>query len=344
MSQRHSRSKVRYAFDESNHLIIDERGGPGRRLRSVQILDGTLTTDRHNHLVYHVDAPASAEDGSAPHTINLDGTWHLTANHELALTLHESDRQERQTLYVKGAVVSAEANALVFALRRNVDEDLRTAQRLTLSGRWRADEANRLNFFVEKGDGVEDRLTFQGGWELGERHALSYRYRQLVAGRRGQDEHALIFEGAWDITKADRLVYRLIGSSDSAFEFRASLRSPSLLAREGRIAYQVGIGLSRGKVRQERVTLFGAWKLNRDLSVSFEIPYGDGRVQAIRFEGDARLSPRDRIAVALRNSQREGLGLTVTFTRNLVPDANLFIELRKDTEERSVIGGVQVKF
>jgi len=34
----------------------------------------------------------------------------------------------------------------------------------------------------------------------------------------------------------------------------------------------------------------------------------------------------------------------VTFTRKLVPDASLFLRLQQDAEERSAIGGIQVRF
>jgi hypothetical protein len=364
MSQKvRSKATVRYAFDEMNRLVVrepfdsaslrsgraltlpkQERGGATERLRLTRIFEGTVTTDRSSRLIYHVDSSAGQDGYAGPHTFSLDGSWKLTPNHDLALTLHEAGRRERQTVYLKGAIIKAEANALVFALRRSEDDELHTAQRLTLFGRWGADAKNRLTFLVEKADGSEDRLTLQGGWEVGKHHQLLYRYRQRGPASLTRAGQMLIFEGAWDITKADRLVYRLAGSPDSAFEFKASLQSPSLLAREGRIVYQVGIEVSRGTVRRERVMLFGTWKLHRDLSVSFEIPYAGGRIQAIRFEGAFSLTPRDRIAVALHNSRREGLGLTVTFTRELVPDASLFLRLRKGTEERSAIGGIQVRF
>ena len=331
----------RYALDESNRLIILQ---PRDALQPRHILDGRLTTDRQNHLIYHVDSSAGSDGDPGPHTFDLDGSWKLTPNHELALTLHDTSRRQRQTLYFKGALVRAGANALVFALRQSEDEALRTARELTLFGRWQADAKNRLNFLVKKAAGSEDRLTLQGGWEVGQHHELLYRYRQRAEGDRGVDERSLIFEGAWDITKAGRLVYRLVGSQDSSFEFKAGLQSPSLLARSGRIVYQVGIGLSQGRLQRQRVTLFGTWKLNRDLSASFEIPYADGRMQAIRFEGAYAPSPRDRIALALHNRQREGLGLTVTFTRDVMPDARLFLRLRQDEQERSAIGGVQVQF
>jgi hypothetical protein len=334
---------VRYAFDDGHRLIVHERARPHGPPRLVRILDGTVTTDRHNRLLYRVDSSSGIAGTPGPQTVQLDGAWALTPAHELALTLRESDQRERHTVYLKGALVQAEANALVFALRRSAGQDLRAARRLTLSGRWQADARNRLTFLVGKADGSEDRLTLQGGWEVGKRHELLYRYRQRSAGR-VREEHTLGFEGRWDITRADRLVYRLTGSDDSAFEFRASLQSPSLNARDGRLIYQVGIGVAGGRTETRNVNLFGTWKLNRDLSVSFEVPYAHGRVQAIRFEGQARVGPRDRIAVALLNSERQPLGLSVTFTRELVPDAGLFLRLRKEAEERSLVGGVHVRF
>ena len=335
---------VRYAVDDNNRLVIREPAGATDRLRPARILDGTLTTDRRNRLVYHVSGAETRDGHPGPQTFTLDGTWRLTPNHELALVLHEAGRRGRQTLYLKGALIKAEANALIVALHRSQDEEVGTIQRLTLSGRWSADAGNRLSFLVEKGDGTEDRLTLQGGWEVGRRHELAYRYRRRDVATRTREEHALVFDGFWDITGADRLVYRLTGSRDSFFEFQASLQSPSLIARDGRLVYQVGIRLSGERFERRRVALFGTWKLHRDLSVSFEIPYADGRVQAIRFGGTYTLSPRDRIAAALHTSRGERLGLTVTFTRELVPDASLFLRVREDAEERSAIGGLQVRF
>lgn len=332
-----SSTAVRYAFDDANRLLVAERSD---RLRPRRTLEGRVATDEANRLLYRVEA-ASTDGYAGPKTIALDGSWSLTTNHELALTLHGSERQARQTLFLKGALVEARSNALVFVLQRRERETLRSTQRITLFGRWQADADNQLNFLAEHADGAEDRLTLQQGWEIGPHHELRYRYRQ-AGGRR--DEHLLSFDGAWDITAANRLVYRLSGALDSAFEFAASLQSPSLLARDKQMVYQVGIGLSGGRTRRQRVALFGAWKLNRDLSVVFEIPYAGGRVEAIRFQGAYAPTARDRIAVALSSRQGEPVGVTVVFTREVMRDARLFLRLRQDAQEFSAIGGVQVRF
>ncbi|MBI4343061.1 MAG: hypothetical protein HY599_06810 [Candidatus Omnitrophica bacterium] len=286
--------------------------------------------------------PAVSPDGLWRRMSSLEGRWKLTKGRELTYTLRETDeRFASRTVSLRGAITRADAHTLVFGFRQVDRTRLRTAQELSLSGRWQADARNRLTFLVERADGVEDRLTLSGGWEIGPHHELRYR-AQRGAGDRA--ERLLRFDGAWDVTGADRIVYRLAGSTRSAFEFRAALQSPSLFAREGRLVYQVGMGLERGTSRRQRVTLFGAWKLNRDRSVSFEVPYADGRVQAIRFEGTFSSARRDRVAVALITRRHEPLGLTVTFTRDVLPDAKLFLRLRQDAEEQAVMGGVQVRF
>jgi len=311
-------------------------------LRPTRSVRGRLRTDRHNRLVYELSSTPEIDGHPGPHTGLVEGTWRLTPNHELALDVRHAARTGRRTLSLRGAVVAARAHALVFALRRGEGERRSALEHVTLSGRWQADARNRLTFLVSKADGAEDRLTFQGAWDVGPRHEVIYRYRQRVGRRR--EEHTLRLTGAWDVTRAGRLVFRVAGSNDSSLEFRVSVRSPSVIAREGRLVYEVGIGLSRGRLERRRVALFGTWKLHRDLSVAFEVPYANGRVGTIRFEGTYALNPRNRVAAALENGRGEPLGITVLFTREITRDASLFLRLKRTAEEASAIGGVQVRF
>ena len=340
-TRQRARGTIRYAFDEQNRLLImDERDA----LQPVRLLEGRLGTDERNRLSYQVKSSQGADRRPASYTVHFDGTWSLTPNHELTFAWQEATARERHTLHLKGTIVKVDGHALSFAVRRHEDTTSQTVQRLKLIGRWQADARNRLTFLIAKADGSDDRLTFQGGWHVGPHHEVLYRYRQRGPAGSPRAEQTLVFEGAWDITQANRLIYRLSGSADSAFEFSANLQSPSLFAREGRLTYQVGVRLARGITHRQRVTLFGTWKLSRDLSVSFEVPYADGRVQAIRFGGTVSLTSHDRIAVVLHTRQGVQMGLTVLFTRELVPDVNLFLRVQKDAEERSAIGGLQVQF
>lgn len=309
---------VRYALDPRNRLVISRQGARGGPFRVVR---------------------------------TLDGSWRLTETHDLELTIRDTSTAQPQTLSFRGTLAQAKAHALTVAVRQVEGEPGPTgsvvggSQQVTLSGRWAADEHNRLTFLVAKSDGSEDRLTLQGGWEVGPHHELRYRYQERDPARHDTvTVQTLAFQGAWDVARAGRLVYRLEGSATSAFEFTAGLQSPSLHAKAGRIVYHVGVGVAGGGRRRQRVVLFGTWKLHRDLSVSFEVPYAGGRVQAIRFEGEVGLSRRDRVALALRAASGELLGLTVTFTRKLVGDAEWFARLRKQDEELEALGGVHVRF
>ena len=64
----------------------------------------------------------------------------------------------------------------------------------------------------------------------------------------------------------------------------------------------------------------------------------------MHFEGAYAPSRRDRVAIALSSRHGEPLGLTVTFTKEVMRDARLFLQLRQEAEERALIGGVRVRF
>lgn len=290
-----------------------------------------------NRVVYR--AAAGPDRGRLGRSVALEGAWRLTRAHQLAFRVKQTGEAPPEHAFLKASLAGAGSNALDAAWEDDRAGSGRRRQ-FRLSGRWEADALNRLSFLVERGQGGEDRLVFGGGWEVGPHHELQYRYRRTGSARR---EQTLAFEGAWDVTGRDRLVYRVSGASKSVFEFRAGLQSPSLFAREGALVYQIGIGAGLGRVRR-RVTLFGRWKLNRDLSVAFEIPYARGRVEAIRFEGTWVFGPRDQVQVALAGRDGRALGVSVTFSREVAPDRHLFLQLRRQAEERAVVGGVTVRF
>ncbi len=335
---RRVRHTVRYAFDEANRLLIRRREGSGA-WQVAERLEGRIEVDRKNRLLYVVEPP-EARDGRQ--AIQLEGSWRLTAGQELALTLHDTRTAGRQTLYLKGAVTDAGAHRLVFTLAERGTEGAVSGRRIALSGRWAADANNRLTFLAERSGGAEDRLTLEGGWEMDRHHTLLYRHRRQP-GEQPAAERTMVFDGAWDVTGAARLTYRLAGSDTSAFEFRGAVQSRSLMARSGQLVYQIGIEAG-GRRERRRVALFGTWKLGRDRSVAFEIPYRGGRVQAVRFLGAVTASSRDQIQVALSAARNRPVGVTVTFTRKLTPDAALFLEWRGEQEPRGVFGGVRVRF
>lgn len=319
------------------HVLPDLGAEALDALRRGYELEGRVSTDRRNRLLYRTGSP-----GGPQRVLALDGTWALTPAHDLAFTVHGSQAAARQTIHLRGALERAGAHQLVFALRRGAAES-RAAERLTLAGRWHADTRNRLVFLVEKADGSADRLTLQGGWQVGPRHEILYQYRQ-PAGVLAATVRTLRFTGTWDVTARDRLVFHVEGADNSTFEFRASLRSPVLNARDGRIVYEVGVGAARRRTAPSRVVFFGRWKLHRDLAVSFELAGAGGRPQSLRFEGTYALTPRHELEVELLGRRGEPLGLAVTFSRHVMENGRGFLRVRRRGPETEAVGGLQWRF
>jgi len=343
---------VRYELDELNRLIITD---PRDAVQPRRVVEGDIRIDPQNRLVYRTRTKPQPDGRPPEQDYVFDGTWRLTRDHRLALALHHREDGSRQELFLKGALVEARNHALTASLARHGRDEAVTAQRVSLSGRWQADARNRLTFAVDKADGTEDLLAFEGAWAVDGNHELRYEYQQSLdsardslrsraARQRQTTTHALRFSGTWDLPQHSRLVYRLDADSRSAFAFQAALQSDTLNAREGRLAYQVGIRLSGGRTVVRNIILFGAWKLHRDLSVSFEVPYADGRRQAITFKGAYSFRDRNTLLVALSDRRGEPLQLSVTFSRRFLDDAELFLRLQRSAEETQLLGGARVRF
>ena len=330
---------VRYEFDELNRLVIDD---PLDAAQPRRVVEGRMQLDRRNRLRYRARTRAGRPGGRGASDVLLDGTWTLSPAHELGLLLHPSQDAEREALFLRGAVVDAADNALIFSTDHRARDGRRTSQRLSLAGRWQADDRNRLTFLASKADGTDDRLVFDGAWAV-ERQQLLYRYEQASAGRR-RAVQTVRFAGGWDVRPHMRLAYQVGASDRSVFEFEAALQSPTLNARDGRLTYQVGIRLSDGTTVQRTVALFGAWTLNRDLSVSFELSAPERRARRLTFRGELALNARDRLTVQLADQRGEPIGLSITFSREFLKDTAWFVRLQRDGGDSGLFGGLQVRW
>lgn len=273
------------------------------------------------------------------------GRWSLTPNHDLKLTLRRAKSEPfRENIILQGNIISVSSSELVFAAHGTREDERTETGLVRLEGVWRADDQNRLTFQVKKQD-PEAPLTFQGAWEIGKHHELLYRYHKKDPVTGEKKEEFLSFRGVWEIHDKDHLIYTLDLDGKSRFDFRASLQNPSLLAKEGEVRYQVGIRLSGRRTVVREVALFGKWKLSRDLSLSFEIEYEEGRRHAVFFNTTYRLNKKDELIFSLKDQKGKGLGVEVAFTRSFFEgEGKAFLRLYKDAVESRVEGGVRVPF
>ncbi|MFA4933773.1 MAG: hypothetical protein WC574_05020 [Candidatus Omnitrophota bacterium] len=210
---------------------------------------------------------------------------------------------------------------------------------LKLKGTWRANEYNELVFEVTGRKGPPQTYTFKGAWKLNKNQQIEY------LSEDGSDR--LIFRGYWQLASKDKLVYVFEGSSVSRFEFKAQFESPALYPKKGQIRFRLGAGIRQNRLNKGRrlIILYGEWKFGRNLGLSFNMNYGQGRVKSIDLGAEVTFD-RSKVMLALNNELGEPLGVTITMTRKFLEhlDAEAFVRLKARGKEQGVEAGFSIPF
>ena len=121
----------------------------------------------------------------------VNGRWDLGPNHELRYRAEGLDEE----IKLKGSLLAAEPDALVFAVTERQSDQKVTTSVGRLTGAWSLDLKNRIIFLVEKEKSQTDTLTFQGAWEVNKNHEIVYAYEEkdLKKGKKRSQE--LAFKG-----------------------------------------------------------------------------------------------------------------------------------------------------
>lgn len=326
--------KIKYEFDPHNRLTVKNSALRGVR----KVLDGQFKISDHNILTYHVKAPVPAEI-KAPHQVKLKGTWSLTEDHQLRLTL---DKWRRQTfgdqLTLQGEIIDVRKNSLLFAVTTRTKDDMPSTYILELAGSWQADEHNRLYFRVNKEHGRFDALTFDGIWQIDENYQITYSYQKEQLARKSKEIHTLIFKGYWDIKDKARLTYVIDSNTASGFNFNTSIG----IFKDDYIKYELGIGLSRKKEPVKRIiTFFGKWRIKKTVGLVFEVEQEERKIQTIVFGAEARLTDKGTVSFNLRNSLNKGIGIELELSHDIFEgDGQAFLHLLKSKQESAILAGV----
>lgn len=241
---------------------------------------------------------------------------------------------------IRQRFIAARSNSLVIETIQTQDNTKRQRLRLVeLKGTWRANENNELVFDVSMRKGPPESYIFKGIWKLNKNQQIEY-----VSGDKNL---FLVFKGYWDTLSNDRIVYLLEGSTTSRFEFKVQLESANLYPKKGQIKYRIGLGARKSRLTKDKILLilYGQWKFGRNLSLVFNMDYGQGRVKSINFGAEVTFGA-NKLILALNDESGERLGVTFTMTHKLLKtiDAEAFIRLKKIQKESRIEGGITIPF
>lgn len=269
---------------------------------------------------------------------SIKGRWELDSRHRLSYRSEEGEEE----FEFQASLVAAEPDALVVSITEKQEGGRVVTGLAKLTGAWRANEKNQIEFEVERQSGKNNVLTFRGAWKAGDANEIIYTYQRKHLKGKVKTLETLTFKGWWDISEKNRLVYTLEGASDSAFRFRGAFQTTSILAEKGEIRYQFGLEAA-GKKKLRTVTLFGKWKLSDRLELEFEMEYADGRKHEIRFGAEFAVTKDFTVSARLMNKENNPLGVEVVLSKEFLDgQAQAFLRLRKTLEESALEAGVAI--
>ena len=270
----------------------------------------------------------------------MKGRWILTPNHEVAYRRDGLDEE----FFLKAPIIAVEPDLLVIAVTEKQKDQKIVTSLAKLTGTWQLDSTNQIIFQVRREQSQTNTLTFTGAWRVGKNNEVVYSYEQKDLKRKSTETHTFVFNGTWSISKDRQLAYSLGVDSNSRFDFKGAFETGPIYPKKGEIRYRAGIEI-KGKTSIQAITLFGQWRLSRDLYLDFDIQYENGQRNTITFGGTYNFDPSHQVTVSLKSKSGEPLGLILIVTQDLFgKDGQAFVRLQRTLEESSIEAGVDFRW
>ena len=328
--------KIKYGVDPHNRLIAAKSRKESEVTGFRHILDGRFKIDKFNTLSYHLKHPQSSP---IPQQLKLSGRWSLDKKHNLVLTLNKKHNQiVKDRLTLKTQIINAKADKLEFLITSKDRQGRPHLYTLALRGRWQADKYNRLTFSVKRRKDLYEQLTLRGTWEVNRRNQIIYTYNKASLKESKKNTHTIAFKGYWQICKLNRLIYILNRQTGSGFDFKISLGKPDKYG----LKYEIGIG---ARPKRKKLSLFGRWKVNRSLGLTFEMPTQNGKPQRLIFGARLKLKKNSYLEARLKNSFGKDLGIVLKLSKTILKGmGEAYLKALKDSKEISLLVGAGLRW
>lgn len=330
-----------YQIDSNNRLII---------LKNNESIspEGLFKIDSQNRLIFSLNEPENwRKVHDFPDQLTFVGNWKLNANYDLELKLEQTESLSGEgTLVLQGNIISLEGERIVFGIKSVDKNGLSHLRILNLSGSLNLDASNQIFFSVTKKTSP-DTLAFGAGWRVNKNQQITYTYQKTNLITKSKSRSAIDILGFWQITAGQQLAYALSTGTDCRFDFQAAIQTPNIYPKEGVIKYRLGAGVREGsRAGTKVISLFGAWKLNRSLGLSFEMEYLKSEFHSLEFAAEISLDKNNRVVFSLKGVKVGNLGVSVIFTHRLIKnlDAEVFLRLKHSLKESGVDVGVLFPF
>ena len=339
------KGKYNYSVDTRNRLLIRPSGS-----KKTISPKGRFMVTKDNGLTFWLNEPPFwKKENNLPDKIRFSGTWQLDENSDLVFVLDKGRCQNRgEQLVFKSKLLAVEENSVVFSISsyKETGARINRIQLFRLTGLWKADRYNRLNFSVGRKLNT-DTLVFQGSWEINKNQQVEYIYEKANLKTKTRLSEKFIFRGHWQIVHNRKLAYIFSRNTGSCFEFRVQLQTTNLYPQAGKIKFLLGAGLKKNRSPTPKtICLYGEWKFSRKCGLLFEMAYGAGKIRNLEFGFTVAVRRADSITLNLTDKQNNPLGITITLTHRFLEEheAQGFIRLRPERKQIGLEAGLTFPF
>lgn len=299
---------------------------------------GKFALDKHNNLLFSA-SPFWQQRKKLSGSEVYDGEWMLTSRKSLTFAFRKETTPDIP-IALKTSLVSADAQNISFEISGTHNRGNPRTELLKLSGRWQVRKDNDLIFFVRRKES-EDELAFGSGWEVDRDNQVVFNLEK----RNQRIIRSFTIKGTWKLLENNKLAYALQGGRNQ-LEFKVSFGSENLYPKKGELKFRLGGGVKTRAQRPKVISLFGAWKIGRDLGLEFELQGAGKGGNRIEFASTLDLTRRDTIGFGLCSERNSHPVPTIFFSHIFLKklDAETYLKLKSLKEEKSVEAGVRIPF
>ncbi|MFA5271659.1 MAG: hypothetical protein WC412_04885 [Candidatus Omnitrophota bacterium] len=281
---------------------------------------------KENDLFYY---PPIKQTNKLSHSFKISGKWRLDKKCNLVFDVDESCNDVfGQSIGFSAKIEHTSKDYLEISLLKRTTPSLRSVNSVKLRGRWKADNHNNFIFEVKRASGY-DELIFGNNWQITKENQIVFFYKRKFLKK--EIINSFILKGDWKLWK-NAIVFSVENEKESRLKFRVAFNKKQVVFKKEKIDFTVGIEKSSLK----SFSLFGKWKHVSD-TLEFSTNSGQKKKKWI-FRAKKNLSGGKELTFELINTKGKPLGIELTLSKKIFQDANLFVRVKKSTENRIEAG------
>ena len=199
--------------------------------------------------------------------IELRGFWSLDHNHQIRFHLNAKEASFfPKIIRFQTEILSLDNNSISLSVTHKERLFKKRTIVFQLKGQWFLDRYNRLRFQIKRTDGPNERLRFDGHWNINKNHNITYNVSELSRA----PKQKMVLKGKWKIVNDRYLAYHFARGDQEPLLLRVYLQTQQIRAKKDHLRYRWGIGFYRKKRARRQISFIGLWRVSHHFDVQFE--------------------------------------------------------------------------